>query len=434
MVKFLTGRAMSISLIFLLIALLYLSTVVPQERDAAPAALAAWRLAHPVFSRAADLMQLHRIYVQPWFALPILLAALSLTLSCARQFRAALRRLSSTDAAANEEIASSCGSESLSAAARSLRYRQAATAAGRVKYVRNRLGFFGSPLMHAGMVLAIGASCWLALTGRQAVMILAEGESRDGRIGWSASESGLFSPPLEFPGAIGLEKVTVSFDERQQPSRIASVLAFTGKDGSTERFEAGINRLAAFRGTRVYHSSQYGDAFAVEFVDRQGTVRYEKLPLQQAAGPDRAGYADFTPPWLPYELSAKYYADAEKKRMTGGDPLLTMRLMDGEREAARAELSTGRAAHLGPYRVRLIGVQKWAKIIFVDLTGMEVVFAGFAVIMLGGLFQYLAPPRELVGVAGEDGRYRVYWRGGSFGEFYLEERDRLKAALEGEGA
>ena len=89
---------------------------------------------------------------------------------------------------------------------------------------------------------------------------------------------------------------------------------------------------------------------------------------------------------------------------------------------------------LGGYRVQLNEVGRWSKLIIVDNTGMPLIFAGFAIIMLGGLLQYLTPPRELIAVRQQDGHYMVYWKAAAFRDFFVDERDEVATALQKETA
>jgi len=224
--------------------------------------------------------------------------------------------------------------------------------------------------------------------------------------------------------------VRVKFDERQHPSEVSSELTLTEPGGRSTRLSAGINRIEGYQGLRIYHSAQYGDAFSLSFTAPDGAQHGVKLAVQQPVSLSEAGYSDDLPSaWTPYLLSGKSYADTKGRSMTSGNPLLVLRLMQGDKEIARTSLTLGATGTLGAYRVRLNGVEKWAKLIVVDLKGMELVFLGFAVIILGGLVHYLMPPRELVGVRGENGGYRVYWRATAFAECFTEERDRVAAAL-----
>jgi len=90
-----------------------------------------------------------------------------------------------------------------------------------------------------------------------------------------------------------------------------------------------------------------------------------------------------------------------------------------------ASLTRGITANLGEYRLKFDRVEKWSKLIIVDITGISAIFAGFAIIMLGGLIHYMAPPRELIGIRQQDGNYNIYWKAVYFRDFFVEERDQM---------
>ncbi|GFO60481.1 cytochrome c biogenesis protein ResB [Geomonas silvestris] len=429
--RLMTARRLSLGLILGSAALLYLSTVIPQQVEAAPGALAAWRAGHRGLLWLVDLLRLHNIYAQPWFAALNLFAALSLALSSWDQFAAARRRLAADGSSAAELCAESVPLEKLYRAARAHGYRPLATAgAERVKCVKYPWGYFGNLLLHLGIALAIFASSVVALTGRQGSLVLVEGEQREPQEPWLASEAGALAAPLRLPGGLRLNRVRVGFDRLNQASEVTSELTLTEPGGRSVPLSAAINRIERYGNLRIYHSAQYGDAFSLTLTGADGAAHTVKIAVQQPVSLAEAGYSDdLATAWSPYLLSAKSFADVKGRSMTSGNPLVVLRLMNGAKEVARTSLTLGATGTLGEYRVRLDGVEKWAKLIVVDLKGMEAVFAGFAVIILGGLIHYLMPPRELFGVREADGSYRVYWRTTAFGECFAEERDRLAAAL-----
>jgi hypothetical protein len=106
-----------------------------------------------------------------------------------------------------------------------------------------------------------------------------------------------------------------------------------------------------------------------------------------------------------------------------------MRFLHRGQAVAQTALKRESSAVLGEYSVRLVGIEKWSKLIFVDISGMPMIFAGFGIIILGGLIQYMTPPRELIGICQSDKRYQVFWRGVAFVDFYHEERDKLAMEL-----
>jgi cytochrome c biogenesis protein len=428
--NFITARRLSLSLILVLAGMMFLSTLIPQTMDSAPDKMDAWRHGHEQLLWLIDGAHLHRIYVQPWFAATILLAAAALAISSYDQIVAARRRLNSIETGSGDELAAAVSEHTLRSVAISCRYRCfQPNPPGRLKFIRNPWGYFGNVLLHIGMVLVAVASFYVALTGRQGALILVEGEQHDNNPAWNGSERGILASPLVLPGSVKLTKVRVSFNAKNQPAEVSSDITITDDAGRAESFTAAINRISSYRGLRVYHASQYGDAFSLEFIDAKGDTHFEKLPLQQPVNPTTAGYGDFDLKWSPYLLSAKYFADVNLKSMSGSTPLLVMRLVNKEQEISRASLTPGSSALLGDYRVRLLAVEKWSKLIFVDISGMPVIFIGFAIIMLGGLIHYMTPPRELIAIRQPDSSYRVYWKAASFREFFMEERDGLATAL-----
>ncbi len=433
--KLITARRLSLGLILFLAGMMYVSTLVPQEMGSSPEGIAEWRHKHEALLWLVDGFKLYRMYVQPWFAAAILLALAALVITTFDQIAAARRKLYSTGCGVEDPVVEASSEQALRSVARSRWYLSLHTGSqDKLKFVRNPWGYFGNTLLHLGMVLVVSASLYVAVTGRQGVLIMIEGETRGTPLHWDLSEYGILASPLVLPGTVRLDKVRVNFDGKNRPAAVSSDVTITDGSGSAESFSASINKIIRYRGLRVYHAAQYGDAFSLEFSDGEGRRHLEKIPVQQSTGLDNAGYGDFDLTWSPHVLSTKYYADADRKKMTGGKPQLVVRLLDKSRELARASLTPGNSGILGNYRVRLLGVEKWAKLIFVDIGGMAVIFAGFGIIMIGGVVQYTVPPRELIAIRQQDGRYLVYWRAAAFKEFYMDERDSITRELQKEAA
>lgn len=434
--QFITARRVSLGLILLLAGLMYLSTIIPQIIDSSPDKIEAWRRGHAGLLWLVDVFNLHSIYSQPWFAAAILFAALALGISSYDQLKIVQKKLSSTGTASADEVAAGITEQCLRSVARSHRYRILQSGTDwQLKFVRNPWGYFGNLLLHIGMTLVITVSLFVALTARQGALILVEGEQRDSSQTWNVSENGLFASPMKLPGAIRLDRVRVRFDNKHQPVEVKSEISITDKSGRVDSLTAPINRILRYRGMRIYHATRYGNAFAVTFTDKTGAVHAETIAAQQPVSLTEAGYSDeFGVSWSPYLLSAKYYADADKKSMTSTNPELVLRFTQGDREIARTTLTKGVSGMLGGYRVQLNDVGRWSKLIIVDTTGMPLIFAGFAIIMLGGLLQYLTPPRELIAVRQQDGHYMVYWKAAAFRDFFVDERDEVATALQKETA
>lgn len=428
--KFITARRVTLGLILSLAGLFYISTIIPQGIDSTPEKIQAWRSGHAGLLWLVDAANLHSIYSQPWFAAAILFAVLALWITSCDQLKISLKKLSSTGTASAEVLTGGIAEQHLRAVARSHSYRAIQTDSGQLKFVRSPWGYFGSLLLHIGMTLVVAVSLYVALTARQGALILVEGEQRDSRQPWNVSEHGLFASPLELPGAIRLDRVRLRFDNKQQPVEVLSDISIIAASGQVDSLTASINRILSYHGLRIYHASQYGNAFVVTFTDKAGAVHTETIAAQQPVSVTDAGYSEeFGVSWSPHQLSAKYYADAGKKNMDSMNPELVLRFTNGKKEIARTSLTKGTSGMLGEYRVQLNEVKRWSKLIIVDSTGMPLIFTGFAVMMLGGLLQYLTPPRELIAVRQQDDRYMVYWKAAAFRDFFVDERDEVAMEL-----
>jgi hypothetical protein len=426
-----TTRRISLGLILMVAGLVSVSTMIPQSMDSTPAQIEAWRQAHPGVIRIVDMAGLHQMYGQTWFTTAVLLSGLAMGVSSYNQLVLSRRRLYSGNSSTGEEVASAVPEQLLRAVARSHHYRPLRTeSVERLKFVRNPWGYFGSLLLHLGMTLVVFASLYVSLTGRQGSLIMVEGEERGHQHPWDLAEQGAWAAPLRLPGTVRLDRVRVNFDAKNQPQEVLSELSITTEPGQVEAITASINRIAGFRGMRIYHASQYGTAFTVEFTDNRGTVHTERIYARQPANLTTAGYSDeFGVDWSNYRFAAKYFADGERKSMQHGTPQLTIRMLDGSREVGRTIVPPGNTSPLGEYHLRLVETKRWAKLIMVDNSGMPAIFTGFAIIMLGGMLHYLFPPRELTALAEADGNYRVRWKATAFAEFFADERELLARHL-----
>jgi len=429
--QFIPVRRVSLGLILFLAGVMYLSTIIPQRIDTTPGQLESWRFSHSGLLWLVDVFHLHSIYSQPWFAVAILLAALALGISSSDQLSIARKKLFSSATVLADEVALKVAEPLLRAVARKNGYRPlGGLPDGQLKFVRNPWSYFGNPLLHIGITAVITMSLYVALTTRQGTLILVEGEQQNSSRSWVMSEHGLFRRPLELPEIIRLDRVRVQFDSKQQPVDVSSDLSLIEPSGRINPLTVSINRIVRYRGLRIYHAAQYGNAFAVTFTDKNGNVHAETIAAHHPVRPSEAGYSDdFAVDWTSKLLSAKYYADADRQSLVSDNPELILRATQGGREVTRTTLTTNKSGVLGEYRAQLKGVSRWAKLIVVDSSGMPLVFTGFAIIMLGGLLQYLIPPRELIAFRQNDDLYLVYWKAAAFRNFFMDERDEIAAAL-----
>ena len=302
---------------------------------------------------------------------------------------------------------------------------------GVLRFVRQPWGYWSNALLHSGMLLIIAASLFVALTQQRGAVALVEGEVHEPRAPWTEDERGKLASPFALPKAVRLDRLHITFPGNNAAQQAASDISFISEKGDADPRTVAVNSILHYQGLRIYQSTNYGDAFTLEFVDTAGNVHGERLLIHYPPGPDQAGYNDFRLPWLSHELATKYYADADKKTMKSTDPLLVMRLLDGNREQARVSLRVGESGTLGELKVRLVKAEKWTSLIFVNISGMPLIFFGFLIVVLGTALNYMSAPREFVALKLAEG-YSVSWRATRFADFYADEYGRILEKMDEE--
>lgn len=429
--RFFLSRTTVIILIGLLLAAVLAASLVPQAFLATPDEMGAWHRKYPALVPLAGALGLHHVFTTPWFAGILLLALVSLILSTVDQCRSAWRKTFAPASPAEEGVEVSLRREELTARLRHNGYLPVALGET-LRFVRHPWGYWGNALLHGGMVAVIAASLLIALTQKRGSLAMFEGEVYHPADSWSEEEMGLMAGRLVLPEPVRLDRVRPTFRPNHKVKQIASDLSFLPPGEPERRETVEVNAMVSRRGVVIYQSTDAGDAFNVEFTDPSGRREIFRLPINHPESLEEAGYNEFRFPWNPLKLQAKYFVDAERKRIDSANPLLILRMMDGERETERVSLTPGSTGALGEYRVRLAGVQRWTTIIFVDLTGMPGVFLGFFLIILGAALAFCTPPRELVATPAGAG-WRVAWRASRFGDFYRDEYETLLRDLERKG-
>jgi hypothetical protein len=229
---------------------------------------------------------------------------------------------------------------------------------------------------------------------------------------WSGQETGIFASPLRLLCDVGLENLELQFyntDEiRQARSRLHLFCP-----GSVDEIRISVNEPVWHRGIKVYQTLDAGHNFYLEVTGPDGEAREQGLQFLLPTRRDVASYNEFRLDWLPYDLKGKYYLDAEKNTMSGGNPLLVLRMHDRDVLIGELPLTVGENGTLGPYRIKLSRASRWAGVLFVDITGISGVFAGFLIIIMGGALNYFTPPREIT-IWPMNGSLLVEWKAGRF--------------------
>lgn len=427
--RLLLSRKTVLVLIALLVAAMAVGYLFPQRFSSTPEIAEKWRKAHPLLAPLHEGFGLDHVHTAWWFAAILSIFTISLLLSTMEQVRTSGRMASAPLPPAKVEGEKvSVSAEELAGIMGQAGYRRMKGAGGVIRFARHPWGYWGNSLFHAGMALVIVSSLVIVMTEKRGLLHLFEGETYTPGVPWLSEESGILAGPFVLPAPVRLDRVGAEFWETDDLKQLTMEISFWGPDGPPERGLLAINRTLDWGSLRVCQDQTFGSAFFVEFTTPDGVKHGEILQIHNPSGREKAGYGNFRFSWAPYLLKAKYYADYARRTIVSEEPLLVLRLMDGDRVVGERSLRKGESGVLGPYAVKLVKSSRWGGLIFADITGMSGIFLGFSIIILGGALNYFTPPREFRAVKTETG-FLVAWKGTRFEEFYMEEREGVMAAL-----
>lgn len=426
--RFLVARGTILVILLLLTLCVAAANIVPQrvrESDGmtgAPAAAGG-------FARLVTAVGLDHVFSTWWFVALTLLFLASLLASTGDQYRLARgRSLQRPVPGGGEEGCPVLVSpEGLAAALGREGYRLMAEADGARRYVRAVWGYWGNVLLHLGMVVVVIFSLVYILTEHRVIAQVVGGEPLDLRSGLP-ERRGLLARPLPLPETVVLDRLIPQFWANDSLKSLDSELTFKNA-GRAEPFAVGVNDKGRYRGMIVYQRNNFGTAFLLEYsrdgVRPERRVFYLPMPLRR----EKAAYGNDTIDG--YLLKAKYYASPDRKRMLPVEPILTLRLMQGEGGLGEASLRPGETGTIGPYRITLHDARWWTELLFEGSRGTAGIFTGFALLLVGGALAYFVAPREVVVVTGEGGT-RAWWRAVRFTDFYRAERERIHSLCKGD--
>jgi cytochrome c biogenesis protein len=433
--RFFLARSTILSGIILAVGAMLVGSVIPQAILLTPGGLEKWHADYPWLAPQAERLGLTHLYVHPAFALIIAFAFISLLLSCIEQVKAAWQRTFAAmplPGGGTSEFTTAAAEPEIARLLRSAGYLRIGGGSPQ-RYLCHPWGLWGNCLLHAGMVLVIAASLWIALTQQRGMLQLAEGDVYRPDQPWTSSETGLLAPPLTLDESVRLEKLSYDYWPAYGVKTLTSSITFLrGATPVAERLVE-INSILSYRSLRVYQSNDFGHAFYLEIIGPAGKKQLVQFLINHQERPELAAYNVF-PDVLGGgdTLRTKYYVDDQKLSLTRESPLLVLRLDRAGREQGQLPLKLGSAGSLGPYQFRLLKITRWGSLIFVRLAGMEGVFFGFAIIILGGILNYFTPPREVALRKDPAGGTLVSWRALKFPGFYQDEYLFLKKSLAGE--
>ncbi|GAM07817.1 cytochrome c biogenesis protein Ccs1 [Geobacter sp. OR-1] len=423
--RFFLSRSTVLTIILLALGAVTLGALVPQEFITDRIELEKWRSLHPTLSTLSDLLGLWHVYTTPGFAVILLLVCISLTISTGEQGKSAWAKTFKGTPGGEPVGYFPITQEHAICVLRALGYRQMSQAT--LRFIKNPWGYWGAFSLHLGLLVCIAASLLIALTQQRGSVDLVRGETQLAGAPWTGEERGLLAGSLVLPEPVRLDGLRLDYSNGSVKGVEATL--FFGTDRSAGIMaKTAINTPLSHEGLTIYQGNEYGQAFLIEIRTQTGELSRAAYSIRFPARIDEAGYNEFRVPGEPRLMQAKYSPFASGKPLDPAEMPLTLRLMDNDRESARLTLRQGESGMLGGDRVALLDVRDWGRLIFVRLYGIEGVFAGFFLIVIGAALTYCMPPREAVIVAkGEE--VFLSWRSQRFAELYREELENIRAGM-----
>lgn len=426
--RFLTLRATVLTLIGLVTASILTATLVPQTQIPGTETTS-WIVSVPYLNTVIDVLGLNRVVGTVWFAILVVAFLLSLLFSLSDQFSAALNRLRrqpperpTPDAVllpVRDDLDARLKRQGFSCVARGNSAR---------RFVKGRWGYFGNPLLHAGMALVILSSLVYVMTEHRLLLRLIEGEPYWIEEAITAEARGALSPSLPLPKAIMAEKVTPTFWENDQNSGLSARIIFPKPGEEPDRIVPGINDAAWYRGMRLSLRSALGVAFALDVTEPGGRTAPLRLMLPLQPNRNRPGYGTLKDVLGKYTIKAKYLGDETKQSVQLVHPLLTVRLLAGERLIGEGVLRPGETVMIGATALRLNRAGWWIDLVLEGSYGMTGIFLGFGLLIAGVIVVYVVVPREITVWDAPDGMF-VSWRAFRLEKLYREEWERTLTVL-----
>jgi hypothetical protein len=346
--------------------------VVPQVGVEGADRLAQFRLQHPTLEPILEALGLHAVAGSWVFAGLFLLAAASLASAVVEQWRRARR-----------EGSLPLGPESFRSAAyrREVKRPRAPGAAleSRATYATSgRLGLFGSPAFHAGLLILVLAGLLRMLLAQDAAVDLLEGETLPPEpAAYGAQWGGPLAVPFALAFPLRLETLTSErWPDGALKSFMAQVTLETPRGPRAARLA--VNTPLDVGSARVFLSALHGPAALLEADHPGGTERVAVL-LRPVVGRQNAFQGSVTlRSGLEVRLRSGLGPDA------GPPTTLETRILDGGALLFAGPLKAGAEVALGARgTVALPAIRSWAQFRGSRDRALPLAYLGFALAIVG---------------------------------------------------
>ena len=432
MLRPLTSKKTVLALLLILLGVILLSVIIPQQFSTPATEFDKWQQAHQSWQPTLDALRLHHIFTTSWFAAILFLFLLALAIATQVQLRIAYKR---TFGAPNKTNLSSTHGlslpeETLTSNLLKNGYTESNTNQRESsRYRKHPWGHWGIFFLHLGILITVTASLFFAVSTQRGAFQIIEGETHLPTDPWIFEELGIFADSFQLPQAIRLDKITPEFWPQGGIKNLKSNVRFISAQGNTTQAIIATNPILTYEGLRIYQETKFGNAFYVWLTADNGDGHGLILDIGSPIEPAKASYGNFDFPEISYLIKAKYYADADKRSLISNNPLLTLRLMEQDKVIGEIPLTKGQSGQLGPYKAEFVRFAQWTNFTFMTTPGINGVFFGFFIFSLGGLLYYFTIPREFYFQKTDTG-FLFSWKCARFQEHYQEEYQSIINCLQ----
>ncbi|MDP2400424.1 MAG: cytochrome c biogenesis protein ResB, partial [Actinomycetota bacterium] len=275
---FLIARRTAVTLIAVLLVLMALGYILPQQTVTGPGPN---RLGvpGPVLALSAAI-GFDRMWSSAVFLGTLGACLISLTAALAHSARLAWRRSTAPIIGAGSLGSQhvSLQSEVVASHLRASGYRPVRPVDGAARFIRHPWGLWGGFVLHLGLVITTAAAIVVLATETWAIVGLAEGEVHTSGSPWSAEEPARFADPIVLSEDLRLDSVTPEYWDNNELRQVTSDITFIAPDGSEVPVTVSVNGSRVFRGVRFFQDQQFGRAFFIE-IERDGEVLRERVEM-----------------------------------------------------------------------------------------------------------------------------------------------------------
>lgn len=404
--RFLASVRLAAVLMGILLAACVISFVVPQSNKPQLTLYETWSANNPELAAVINAVGFDDVFSSPLMMAIYALLAANLTACTLRRLSRRRRRRVSVPPA--PEHATDVGFGDAAHADRAL--RSALSRVSRAwKPTRSEggdgvvldggwLGFIGSMILHAGLILLLVGGLVSALTRFGGELALTVGQSLP-----DVAES-YPAPPREplfgsgySDGSVGLESLQFDYEDGLITSA-EGVLSFQSAEGF-ELKKVRINEPARWNG-KSYLLFSGGHAVALRVADKNGSVLLDGIV--RLGDRTDGGYADTAKLADGSVLGVRTAADASDPRksdeevMIIRDPQVTVTVTRGSQPATSATLTPGARAEVDGLTVEAGRVTLWTTFLVREDGGIPVTYLAFALVIIGMTLRLAFPNRSVV--------------------------------------